>query len=471
MNEQETKVVVPKLSKLSLKDETDRTQSSIAGASNEQPSPKIFKLDIDCLDELFEYLSLQDLDSFAKTCKAMHKVAGEYFKRNYSGARIHIKENAAPELIGIGGRRSHKSSTFNQFVPNINFKGCPESLKHYTFEPSDFGAINRLILEGKLLTEQMIDTLNVIFPKLETIQIIVSDIYVDIYDTILKRCSNLKCFELYRLRYEPRHEFPEPESWMCHKYPQLEYLCLFPIPTIDNLMLIFQNNPNIHSFLITAEYIWEHQHELINFKVQLDLLKVIMLRNISSAPFFKLLNQLYEQKCYKRLHIIVTASDNQVTADDSFSAGFASLCGLEQLDFKNGNDLLLLSDLPNLKELIVYGENNSFEPKLIPKKFPNLQRLYIHIANDEHILSIIQGLPKLQMLELNYDLDKKMTILKLPALNTERQKVANAQKVTICVPDEVFLRMKWSCGNGDTNLQMIEMKRLASYNDRSEIFH
>lgn len=63
-------------------------QSQVASASTSsiEITPNIFKLDIDCFDEIFEYLSIKDLHSFGQTCRAMHKVAGEYFKRNHSAA-------------------------------------------------------------------------------------------------------------------------------------------------------------------------------------------------------------------------------------------------------------------------------------------------------------------------------------------------------------------------------------------------
>lgn len=50
-----------------------------AGPSNQKSSMSIFKLDIDCCDRIFECLSLKDLHSVAKTCKAMQKIAGEYY--------------------------------------------------------------------------------------------------------------------------------------------------------------------------------------------------------------------------------------------------------------------------------------------------------------------------------------------------------------------------------------------------------
>ena len=67
-NENETKAVAAKRPKLSHEVELDKNQPPIVGSSNEQPplsQPKIFKLDIDCIDEIFEYLSSQDLVNFS----------------------------------------------------------------------------------------------------------------------------------------------------------------------------------------------------------------------------------------------------------------------------------------------------------------------------------------------------------------------------------------------------------------------
>lgn len=116
MDDQETNASASKKPKLSHEDETDKNQMAIAGPSNEQTSPKIFKLDVDCFDEIFEYFSLEDLDSFGQTCKAMHKLTGEYFKRNYPHGKIQLK-NYKPELDRIGRKYS---STTNRRQDSIN---------------------------------------------------------------------------------------------------------------------------------------------------------------------------------------------------------------------------------------------------------------------------------------------------------------------------------------------------------------
>lgn len=59
-------------------------QTLITDAVNQEAVPDMFTLDIDCCDEMFEYLSLAELYSLGETCTTMQKVTGEFLKRNYS---------------------------------------------------------------------------------------------------------------------------------------------------------------------------------------------------------------------------------------------------------------------------------------------------------------------------------------------------------------------------------------------------
>lgn len=53
---------------------------AVAGPLNLGSTYAIFKLTIDCFDEIFDYLSLQDLSSFGQTCKAMQIVSLSKFE-------------------------------------------------------------------------------------------------------------------------------------------------------------------------------------------------------------------------------------------------------------------------------------------------------------------------------------------------------------------------------------------------------
>lgn len=288
---------------------------------------------------------------------------------------------------------------------------------------------------------------------------------------MLKQCTNLNYLHLFDFHYQTdaQHEIPDPNSWMRQKYPKLEFLGLSSVPSIDDLETFFQNNLNVRRFLTSAEIIWKHRHRFKNFNLQLDVLKVCGKVPINLfMPFCKLLNELYEIKFHRRLEMYGFFRGVDLTTINDFSVNLASLNGLELYLIEYEKDLRFLPDLFNLKELTVWLGRSSLESKLIPKKFANLQKLYFFYADDETINMLIKGLPKLKILALEF-ISTENNILKLRTLNMERQKVfetqnINTSKVTIYVSDDIFLKTKWSIANGDTNLQMIEMKRIASYN-------
>lgn len=53
---------------------------------NNASTSSIFTLTVDCFDEIFDYLTLEDLCSFGQTCRKSQQIAGNYFKSNYSNA-------------------------------------------------------------------------------------------------------------------------------------------------------------------------------------------------------------------------------------------------------------------------------------------------------------------------------------------------------------------------------------------------
>ena len=68
-----------------------KTRSNQAAAQNAEPLPDIFKLDVDCFQEIFDYLSILDMVSMGRTCKRMQKVAGDWFLRTYSDHKLRLK--------------------------------------------------------------------------------------------------------------------------------------------------------------------------------------------------------------------------------------------------------------------------------------------------------------------------------------------------------------------------------------------
>lgn len=101
---------------------TQNSQDNDASQSNVESSLKIIDLNIDCFDEIFEYLDVESLYSFGQTCKRMNKIAGEYFKQNYSASPISIMD----EGIYMNYTRKDQGYSlsieirhFSQFMPRI----------------------------------------------------------------------------------------------------------------------------------------------------------------------------------------------------------------------------------------------------------------------------------------------------------------------------------------------------------------
>lgn len=69
----------------------DAADISIAAAAAfqiQQQSGDISKLNIDCLEELFDYLALDDLMAIGQTCKRLIQVLDYMLHRNYAAATI-----------------------------------------------------------------------------------------------------------------------------------------------------------------------------------------------------------------------------------------------------------------------------------------------------------------------------------------------------------------------------------------------
>lgn len=99
--------------------------------------------------------------------------------------------------------------------------------------------------------------------------------------------------------------------------------------------------------------------------------------------------------------------------------------------------------------------------EMLAEKLMNIERLYLCKEYEIEILVFMKSLRNLKKIKLFYFV--RTEILQLEMLNRAREELAGAQKVTIYVPDAIFLATKWATKNGTTNFSLIEMKRSSSY--------
>lgn len=116
------------------------------------------------------------------------------------------------------------------------------------------------------------------------------------------------------------------------------------------------------------------------------------------------------------------------------------------------------------KHLIVCTEVNVFshwnykcENEILAKNLMNMECLSLY-GDSVNILLLIQQLSNLKKIKL---IDfRSVENLKLEVLNTEREKLTGARKVTIYVPAWVYLATKCATKNGITTFSLIEIKRI-----------
>lgn len=312
--------------------------------------------------------------------------------------------------------------------------------------------------------------------KVEIVQIRNCSIEGDFYESLLKYCGNLK--ELYvqdadvGRRRTPYGQVKD-NKWLLHTYPSLEHLEIIPqqMYRIPEFVTFFERNQSVRSFSISSTCLWDNMNTFLKVNVNLDTLKVKLFPSTSfdfdgdenrlsdMRSICNLVNQLYERGFYKRLHFYVLSVDRKC------SDLLVSLPGLEKLCIKQFSECFNLVHLTNLKELNILSGANADDMEILANSLVNLQRLFLRNAAYSMLLSFIRHSIKLRkvMVFPNNRGSFDGRILKILTLNTEREKLCAAQKVTIFVPDNIFLATKWKINNGNTNLNLVEMKRSESY--------
>lgn len=450
----------------SQKSDEHQSSTQIASASKIVP-PEIFKLNVDCLDEIFEYLSLKDLHSFGQTCRAMQKVSGEYYKLNYTGAEKFIGNDGIYTIYSDdNGIIKTQTSAFNQYTQFLSHHYEDfEPFRYIKTHSNEFISVKHLYLVCVGLNSAKIKYFQGILPKIEIVQIRQCTIWNgDFYEIILQYCDKLKRLYVKDDLGDIINRMHNP--WLLRSYPSLEHLELTPRYSfeINELSTFFELNPNLRSFSISSHCLEMNRKYLMQAKIKLDLLEIkhfdsgfyfYHVEKLSIQSMCTILNQLFERGFYQKLHLYVKDIDKE--SIDRMT----SIQGLERFSVKEVNGTAqFLSNLSNLKELSIFDCcNDDFEE--VARNLVKLERLLIQNVTYDNMLAFIRRSPKLKVIKV-FPKDKQQFnggIMNLVKLNEEREKLYKARKVIIYIEDNIFLPTKWNTDNGDTNLNLIEMKR------------
>lgn len=169
------------------KDESEEAGSSSTASAVAlvQQTGDIFKLDIDCLEEVFDFLPLKDLVSVRRTCKRLQQVAGYCFQRQYASVKKTCTED------GIYMDRVTNVNGFIPFIDRISFT-TRKPLEMFCINQSKFMRLKEMTFHYGMITPNDAEIFKDKLKKIETLQLDGCKISGEFYKTILKFCMSLK---------------------------------------------------------------------------------------------------------------------------------------------------------------------------------------------------------------------------------------------------------------------------------------
>ena len=392
-------------------------QMPVSAVQVQANPPDIFKLDVDCCEEIFEWLSIKDLHSFGQTCKRMNRIAGKYFQQNYSNAHIRSREDGGIEYVHTN------LDGFSEFIENIEFDSTFVTLS-ILFDSSDSpfwnkehcSPVNEYAYIGANC--KSLKTINIAYPhhfKTEGFHLM-REIFTKVETLdfgrgefnggILDLCPNLK-----RLRgYITEDQFHD--LFTLNKCPKLELIRLPWCKRVERMSGFLDQLSNIQNLEIVCDVLLENKVEFLSASVKFDNLSIELdfdmfdgrrVPDFCFTEFCSILNELYDRGFYKRLHF---------TSFGICCMGFkqiASICALESLEMVENESPrasfdqdvynLVMPVMPNLKKISIDTSYSEMDTATVPMQLPNLEQIsFGRDTSMEQILPFIRWSKKLSQI-------------------------------------------------------------------------
>lgn len=404
-------------------------------ADSVEPPPKLFKLNHDCFESVFEWLSLKDLLVIRRTCKQLKNMFDLYVKLNYPQAvRVNIYTNRRlAELSEL------KLDYFHW-------------IKHLT--------ISRLEL-----TSTQIDGLKYILNQLETLELHLVKVDGEFHEALLKHCPLLKhlCITTCTL---PSTIIGTGNEWLNRQYPTLNHVEIaVNMPeekstACPELFKFLTLNRNVQHLAVDAEFFLDNRDNVLGSMIKLDRLQIILNRNSREnfkdtvASVCSLTNDLLVENFFKRLHL-------NTCFDEKHISDIAAFGNIEKLQLNSLAERFVMPVVETIKELSVgtLGHYGSEQLALTAANLTNLKQFEIKLAEIRDIKPFVCRAPKLErILVWRFYNCNELTVDDLIALDDERSCLGFARKVTIFVEEKCYLKFKFE--ERTNKFEFIELKNI-----------
>lgn len=445
--------------------EGDKHGNNAALAANEVQIADILKLDIDCFEEVFEYLPFGDLISVSKTCKRLEQVAGYFFQQNFSDS-IFCRDKG---IWCWGEKNVHDVTHFGRFIYKILLV-FNDSMEWLFRTRSKFQRLKQMHVH-KLHLMNIVQLKEVSMGKLERLRMSFC-IFGGNLKELIDHCPNLKRLEVI--------ESYGKYNWLDRKYAKLEHFSIVPceINVIEGLVegvtRFLEINPNIRIFGVCALLLWRMKNEIIAANIKLDVLAIRMDNFCVRESFFEfdlffnLLNNLHERGFYRKLNLYLDSICSQEQINQ-----LATLNGLTKLHIAKYKKPYAFSSLNKIDELHVEKSDCIADLEILPNNLINLKRITFNRAGIDDIMPFIRRSVELQTITVRSLLKgryfKKASIdnsvIDLLALNRERQKLPDAQKITLNCFECVYAPTKRAMRGTDFELIRLKRQYFIRWND------
>lgn len=378
-------------------------------------------LNADCLEELFEWLSVKDLLTLRLMCIRLKRVVDHF--------------------LAI---RLPKVKTGYRYI-GLNQMACDYDDELHLMDSIERAMVKQLSIVRQTLNEDDVRIVRSFLPRIEKLHIVVTYLCsAELYETILKWCSNLKHLLVNGVM---------AMDWLRYDYPALESLNIDKFGmdyTQSGFAAFLGRNPNIQTLTVSSGFLCANWENLLRSNAEIDLLRIDGRPLVRVRDLIEIIYRLYGRGFYKRLHLT--------------ALGIGEQNQIDELSMVHGLELLCLPDAttmvwPNVSALGI-GRCVSAIPNPMIQRLTDLGRVHFGTIGIDWVTALIQFAPMVHTIEIRTilaGLHLRDDFIDLAAWNRMRKRLINSRKVTVYVNERIFLTTKH--GSATTEYERIELKR------------
>lgn len=449
----------------------------VADALDQEQSADIYKLPVELLAYIFDYLTLKDLCAIRQTSKWFDSIAGICFQKNYS---------AVVRCFSIDIENGLKLNAFHQLIQTIDIMGSGSKyneFEYYFNRQSEFKQLKTMRitsvhdLEGLKLEEmrEMLDKVE----YLEIYRCTTSKIFTEKIPILFPNLNRLTMHSLFHER---------DDGVIDNHYPKLERFDINAMQTETVALGSFlERNPNIHKLAMDIKCLWNHRESIKAAKMEDLAIKITDFYFVKNfASFYQLLNELHESESYQRLKC--TTSRILYMRDKWIE--LASLPALVGLTIGGCMDIrFALSIFQNLEEICIERSYLINDIEAMADNLVNLERIRFGYADLDDIMTLIKRARNVSKIKVTKFIraascgisktterliyarpgrennrcfeEQEQKVINLSSLNTERAQLSDAKMITLYVTEEVYLTTKRVMN--ETDYDFIQLRRFESF--------